>query len=657
MKTIALYARVSSDKQAKQATIESQVAALQQRAQADGHRVLPTDLYIDDGYSGATLKRPALERLRDRVAEGAIELLYVHSPDRLARRYAYQVLLLEEFHQKGVQVVFLLGPAGRTAEDELLVQVQGMFSEYERAKLMERYRRGKLHKAQRGLISPLSGAPYGYRYIPRSDQAPASYQVLLHEARVVRQVFDWLVHDQISIAEICRRLEAQKIPTRTGKLHWDRTTVWGMLQNPAYVGKAAYGKTESVERGKLLRPLRNRPTCGRALKTGVRDRPAEQWLFISVPALVDPDVFESAQQQLQRNRRLAQRNQRGQRYLLQGLTVCALCQYAFYGKLLSRSAQKGPVRYGYYRCVGSDGYRFAGGRVCTNKQVRVEHLDQYVWDSVRQVLQEPERVLSEWTRRGQQDGELARLAAQRDEARAVVAGLERSLVRLLDAYEVGAMDLEELRRRSERVRARLSQAQRDAAEVDATLSQTVELKEVAGRVSEFASQVTQGLDAADFLTRRQIVRALVARVEIDEQGATVVYRIPGPRHDDGTQAPVASPVVASSDSASCQLRGGRDYAPLWDASLRRNQALDAASLRFQHALHHPQHPPICYPPPEQRHHLIVLYRSKVVFQIGVDDPLPACLYLFSDFAQGVLCRASSAVSEAGFIEFRLEDRL
>ncbi len=138
MRTIALYARVSSEQQAQQATIESQIAALRQRAEADGHLVLPNDIYTDEGFSGATLIRPALERLRDRVAEGAVEMLYVHSPDRLARRYAYQVLLLDEFKSRGVQVVFLLGPSGQSAEDELLVQVQGMIAEYERAKILER---------------------------------------------------------------------------------------------------------------------------------------------------------------------------------------------------------------------------------------------------------------------------------------------------------------------------------------------------------------------------------------------------------------------------------------------------------------------------------------------------------------------------------------
>ena len=154
MKSIALYARVSSEAQERNATIESQVAALVERAKADGHFVLATDIYVDDGYSGSSLVRPALEKLRDRAAEGALELLYVHSPDRLARRYAYQVVLLEELTRYGVSVQFLNGTMGSTAEDQLLVQVQGIIAEYERAKILERSRRGKLHKAKTGSVNP-----------------------------------------------------------------------------------------------------------------------------------------------------------------------------------------------------------------------------------------------------------------------------------------------------------------------------------------------------------------------------------------------------------------------------------------------------------------------------------------------------------------------
>jgi site-specific DNA recombinase len=161
----ALYARVSSDQQAQAQTIASQVEALQERLRNDGLELDPEYLFTDDGYSGATLVRPALERLRDMVSLGVIDRLYVHSPDRLARRYAYQVLLLEELHRGGVEVVFLNYPVSDNPEEQLLLQVQGMMAEYERAKIIERHRRGKLHAARHGSVNVLGGAPYGYRYV------------------------------------------------------------------------------------------------------------------------------------------------------------------------------------------------------------------------------------------------------------------------------------------------------------------------------------------------------------------------------------------------------------------------------------------------------------------------------------------------------------
>jgi len=225
MKSVALYARVSSDRQAQQATIDSQLAALKEKALADGHVLLPGDICVDNGYSGATLLRPALERLRDCAASGAVDLVYVHSPDRLARRYAYQALLLDEFSRQGIDVKFLNGPSGESAEDELLVQVQGVIAEYERAKILERCRRGKLHRARQGLVNPLSGAPYGYLYIRKTDTEPSRYEILLDEARIVRQIFEWLVNEQQSIGEIVKTLNKEKIATRNGASHWDRSTV------------------------------------------------------------------------------------------------------------------------------------------------------------------------------------------------------------------------------------------------------------------------------------------------------------------------------------------------------------------------------------------------------------------------------------------------
>ena len=158
---VALYARVSSEQQAQAGTIDSQIEAILQRARADGAGIEPEMRFIDEGHSGATLIRPALERLRDLAAAGGVDRLYVLCPDRLARSYAYQVLLVDELQRCGVEVGFVNRDLGKTPEDQLLLQVQGMVAEYERAKIIERSRRGKLHAARRGSVSVLSGAPYG----------------------------------------------------------------------------------------------------------------------------------------------------------------------------------------------------------------------------------------------------------------------------------------------------------------------------------------------------------------------------------------------------------------------------------------------------------------------------------------------------------------
>src|SRR5262249_30646912 len=315
---VAIYSRGSSDQQTHAHTIASQLSALRARVAADGFP-LPEELqFIDEGYSGATLVRPGLERLRDLVAAGGVERLYVHSPDRLARKYAYQVLLVDEFQRMGVEVVFLNRELGRSPEDELLLQVQGMMAEYERAKIVERHRRGKLHAARAGVVNVLSGAPYGYRYVDKhTGGGQARYEIVPDEARVGRQVFDWVGRDRLSIGEVCRRLTHAGEVTRTGKTVWDRSVVWGILHNPAYRGAAAFGKTRYEPLRPRLRAPRNRPLQPRRA-VSVRDVPSEEWLTIAVPALVEADLFAAVQTQLQENQRHARQSRRGARYLLQG---------------------------------------------------------------------------------------------------------------------------------------------------------------------------------------------------------------------------------------------------------------------------------------------------------------------------------------------------
>ena len=308
---VALYARVSSDQQAKSGTIESQLAALKERIASDGEQIAEELCFIDAGVSGATLIRPQLEKLRDRAAMGLMDRLYVLSPDRLSRKYAHQVLLIEELSACGVQIVFLNHAIGTTPEEELLLQMQGMIAEYERAKIMERNRRGKLHGAKRGSVNVLSTAPYGYRYIRKQfDGAPAQYVIDLAQAATVRKIFHWIGVERLSIGEVVRRLDAEGIETATGKAHWDRSVVWGMLQNPAYMGRAAFGKTRAREPLPRVRAPRHSAETPKKGYSAVRtDRDA--WIEIPVPALVSEQLFVAVQEQLDENRKHARQRRRG----------------------------------------------------------------------------------------------------------------------------------------------------------------------------------------------------------------------------------------------------------------------------------------------------------------------------------------------------------
>jgi site-specific DNA recombinase len=393
MRPAGIYARVSSERQREEHTIESQVEALIEHAQAEGY-IVPSDwIFKDEGYSGSTLVRPGLERLRDLACEGQIATLLIYSPDRLSRKYAYQVLLTEEFSRNGVDVVFIKSPKATTPEEELLLQFQGMIAEYERAQIIERSRRGKRHRAKAGSVSVLSGAPYGYQYVKKAEDIPAYYKIIEKEAEVVRQVYKLYVEDSFSIAGIVRWLNENDIPTRKRISKWERTTVWAMLRNPAYKGTACYGKTKTTERKKITRPLRKRggfsPRC-----SCNEERPKKDWIEIPVPAIVSPDVFSRAQETLEENKRYSQRRTK-EPTLLQGMMACNKCGYAYYRTSTRTSMRK----IHYYRCLGSDNYRYENGAKCNSKPIRQDYLDGIVWNQVIKLLEDPELIRSELQRR------------------------------------------------------------------------------------------------------------------------------------------------------------------------------------------------------------------------------------------------------------------
>ena len=521
----AIYARVSSDRQAREGTIASQIEDLHARARSDG--VTPTAelAFVDDGYSGATLIRPALEKLRDTVAAGAIDRLYVHCPDRLARDFAHQILLIDEFSRAGVEVVFLNHSLDDSPEGELLLQIQGVIAQYERAKIRERSRRGRKHAARCGAVSVLAGAPYGYRYLSKADgDGRAEYVVMIEEARVVRQIFEWVALRGCSLGAVVRNLSQQGTPTRTGLPRWDRGTLAALLANPAYKGTAGFGKTQqSVERKNRLRPRLGQSEFPRHDK-GVCKTPPEQWDLIPVPALIDEETFAAAQEQLAGNRARHGRPAVAGRYLLQGLVVCCCCGRAYCGKHYGgKKARSQRQSYSYYRCCGGDSYRFGGQRMCSNRAVRSDRLDAAVWEDVSALLLEPGRVDTEYRRRLENEARPA--DNDREALLARIKGVKRRIARLVEMYEDEFLDRQAFRSRMQSAKSRLTKLEAEAASLVEYETGESELRLVMGHLGTFAERMRSGLDESDWQTRQAIVRALVKRIEVGETEVRVVYKV------------------------------------------------------------------------------------------------------------------------------------
>ncbi|MFL5332191.1 MAG: recombinase family protein [Geminicoccaceae bacterium] len=524
----AIYARVSSDQQAERHTIDSQVEALLARAAADGHEVTAELRFLDDGHSGASLVRPALERLRDLVAMAAIDVIYVHAPDRLARSYAHQAVLIEEFERAGAEVVFLNRPIGQTPEDTLLLQLQGMFAEYERTRIIERSRRGKRHLAQAGVVSVLTRAPYGYRYVGReAGGGTARFEVVEDKAAVVRRIFHWVGQERVSLSTVSRRLSEAGVPSPTGNVRWSRSMLWVLLSNTAYIGQARFGKNACVPWRPPLRPPRGRAAVPQRPSRQVSARP-EQWITIPVPALVEAALFEGAQAQLAENRRRNRRRAEGMRYLLQGLLVCQACGYAFCGRWQPSLRAPGQGHH-YYRCTGTEKNRFDGQRRCDARPILGERLDTAVWAEIRRLLEDPARVTEEYQRRLQ----AMRTGPRRPELETVerqLAKLRGGVGRLIDSYAEGVISKAEFEPRLTGLRQRVAKLEAEAVALQHAAEQARSLQLVVGKLETFAALVRGQLDGADWDTRRDVIRTLVRRIEIDDQHVRVVFRVdPGPQ--------------------------------------------------------------------------------------------------------------------------------
>jgi site-specific DNA recombinase len=517
----AFYARVSSEQQVRKETIDSQLQALRQRIAADGLALDESFGFADEGVSGSVLIRPALERLRDLAAAGAIDRLYVLCPDRLARSYAHQALLVDEFRRAGVELVFLDHAHDPTPEGNLLLQVQGVIAEYERAKIQERNRRGTLHAARAGSVSVFGRAPFGYRYIDRrAGGGMARFEIADDQAEVVRQIFTWVVVDGCSLAEIGRRLEKQGVASPSGRSRWLTSTLGSMLANPTYAGTAMFGRSRfGPRRETLRRPRRLKPGHIRKDVSIYHTDPSEQ-IAIAVPAIVEPGVFEAARARLAENRKRKRVGVVGAACLLQGLLVCSKCGYAYHG---ASSKPEKPQPYRYYRCGGAVPSRFGGVAVCANKILNRGRIDAAVWEDVRSLLLDPSRLAAEHRRR--LEGPAEPTDPKATSATKKVDAVRRSIARLIDSYQDGYLEKGEFEPRIRGLRERLEQLEANAAGLAKRERSEEEVREVIGAIEQFAAGVRERLDSSDFTTQRDLIRTLVDRIEVGEESVRIVYKV------------------------------------------------------------------------------------------------------------------------------------
>jgi site-specific DNA recombinase len=505
---VGIYARVSTDTQQTRATIGSQLQTLRDRIAAEGDELI--EEFIDDGYSGARLDRPGLDRLRDAAETGAIDAVWCLSPDRLARSYAYQILILDEFARYQVPVRFADAPPLDDPQGRLLVQIQGVIAEHERAKFAERGRRGKLYRSRAGEVLATK-IPYGYRRVPRGPHGAAHLIIHEPEAAVVRRIFaDFLAGD--SLRHLAVTLSAEGIASPEGKPVWRLSTICRLLRNEAYAGRLYWNRTQTSYN----------PALGRTRAT---PRPREEWIEIPIPAIIDEATLEAVAATARDNSSYSPRRTEPDTFLLRRLLRCAHCQV----KLNCYRARRNHTTTRYYLCPHRDPWRAGGAEHrCPERRVRADELDTFVFNQVRQLLTRPDLITAGQTAVAAHtpapDDELLTTQLARLQRRLQTAHTERG--RVADLYQAGVIDNAEMRRRNREIDTRAQRLELEHQTLIARRSELAAGNRLSRSITNFAQRALHGIDTLDFHGRQQLLRLVLEDVRVQGWNVELRLRIP-----------------------------------------------------------------------------------------------------------------------------------
>lgn len=328
------------------------------------------NIFRDDGYNGASLNRPRLDQLRDRVRRSILHRVMITIPDRLTRNYVHQMVLMEELERGGCCVEFIDRPMSQDPHDHLLLQIRGAAAEYERVLIAERMRRGRQLRLRSGTMLPWTLPPYGYRSAPDCPRDPSSVHVEPVEGAIVKELFQRYLREKEGLLGLAKHLLGLGLPSPRGNPRWSAASLRGILTNPVYTGKVYIGRTRS-------RPARTRRSATHALGKPARGQDAtssEQWVLAgAVPALITEEEFERVQAKLALNQKQAAGNNKAHPYLLRALVSCGACHSA----CISRTTNGGHSSYAC-RCLSQPIHSLHDQR-CRSRDIPADQLDTIVW--------------------------------------------------------------------------------------------------------------------------------------------------------------------------------------------------------------------------------------------------------------------------------------
>lgn len=490
MKRAALYARVSTPDQANTGTsLQSQLEACRAYATEQGYSVV---MEAQDTYTGTTVTRTGLEGVMQAAREGALDAVICHKIDRSSRDLADLLLLDKQLQSCGVLLDFVQDRRDRTPQGDLFFQIKGAFAQYELDQIRYRTMTGKEQRVRNGAVLGSRTTAYGYTL----NRATRNLDIDEERAPYVRLIYRWYTEGNTSLSEVARRLNALHAPVRTTAAHWMPQAVRDIIRNDVYRGLWAYNKRRWQSSG------------GR----GSRERPRSEWLFVPVPALVSDEMWQRAQEMLERNAYYSRRNEQRYTYLLTGLLFCGSCGRRMNGRGVPG---KTGLRLDYYACNRIPATKIAPGVAvkCMQRHLRAEYVEAAVWGEVARQTYAPdilEDALAHFR---------VRSSSPQDDATEQLRQLEAAMHRerqrlsaLLDIVLDGGMDRIVYRDKSAEIEERLRTQEAEHARLTGLVSASEgTLQAVTDAVAKLQS-IAPLMHMMDEVRRRDFLRDISLRV-------------------------------------------------------------------------------------------------------------------------------------------------